>query len=96
MKKPRRSGVGERVRELRQRSGLSARAISTLAGLHGSHLSAIESRLDNIELATLTALARVFGTTIDFLATGAGNPPSNRALRNAITHAQAHTKSVGA
>jgi transcriptional regulator with XRE-family HTH domain len=89
--KPRRpSAVGQRIQGLRERTGLSARAVSKLAGLRSeTHLSAIESRLDNLEVATLSALARVFGTTIDYLANGVGAPPSDRALKSAIAEAQA-------
>lgn len=71
--------------------GLSARALSVLAGLSPPTVASIESgkRGEAIEARTLVALAAVLGTTTEYLLDGTGDAPSERRVRAAVERARA-------
>lgn len=79
-----------RLRWARETAGLSKRALSDLAGLDPSHVRLIESgdRLDP-RVDTLGGIARVLGTTVDWLAFGNGAAPSADDVTNAVGRARA-------
>jgi len=82
--------LAERLRVLREYTGLSARAISDLAGLTcTTHLTKIESG-DRVNPTgeTLVLIARVFGTTVEWLVTGDGEAPSRLDVCTAVEAAQ--------
>ncbi len=66
-KRPRSMPVGERIRTLRRRSGLSLRAVATLTGLSPSSISAVERGLSSPTVGSLHRLAVAFKTTIPIL-----------------------------
>jgi DNA-binding transcriptional MerR regulator/quercetin dioxygenase-like cupin family protein len=56
--------VGPRLRQLRERRGLSMAAIASQAGISVGFLSAFERNEANASFATLARLAAVYGTTL--------------------------------
>jgi hypothetical protein len=74
---------------LRLRAGLSARQTDDLAGKAPGHVAMLEAR-PHVDLYVSTALAyaRIFGATLDYLATGAGRPPTEAQLREAVAAAR--------
>lgn len=71
-------GIAERVRSARHRAGLSREAVAFHSGVSWSAIAQVESgRRTNVRPATLAALARVLGVTIDYLVSGA---PPRRAM----------------
>jgi transcriptional regulator with XRE-family HTH domain len=94
MRRAQRSAVGQRIHDLRVRAGLSGRRLSKLASLSETHVAGIEGPrlLEHVRPQTLHALAEVLGTTMDYLAFGAGEPPSDRTLTIAVARAQRQFK----
>lgn len=74
--------IAERVRWIREQTGLSARAVDGLADLTPGHTALIESgsRADP-SAGTLTKIARALGVSLDWLSDGQGLPPSEVHLR---------------
>lgn len=60
----RNTAVGPRLRQLRERRGLSMAAIASQAGISVGFLSAFERNEANASFATLARLAAVYGTTL--------------------------------
>ena len=62
---------GSRLRAAREKAGLSARALSVLAGLAPGHVSTIEGP-DSKEcnLSTAAALSKALGVRLEWLASG--------------------------
>ncbi len=66
-----RSGIGERVRASRERSGLSREALAFHSGISWSAIAQVETgRRTNLRPSTLAALAGALGVTIDYLVSG--------------------------
>ncbi len=88
--------IGTRLADLRSAAGLSQRELGRLAGLLSeSHVEAIESgRSSNPEARTLHALARVLGTTIDWLFAEIGERPPGEAVVAAVESARAAAAQV--
>jgi transcriptional regulator with XRE-family HTH domain len=80
--------LGERLRELRDIAGVSARDASALAGLSPSHVGLLEADRHRATAETASRLARIFGASIDWLVDGAGKPPTPRAVRGAVAAAR--------
>lgn len=81
--------VPERLRRLRDIAGISARELSRLAQLPSqSHVTLIESKGGTLSTTTATALARVFGCSLDWLVNGTGKEPSARAVRASVEEAR--------
>lgn len=84
--------VGARLRWLRESVGASAREIDRLAGLHECHLSVLENaKHDRVSAKTLTALAGVYGVSLDWLIRGIGEPPLEEHVRKAVDRARRRT-----
>jgi transcriptional regulator with XRE-family HTH domain len=82
--------LGDRLRQARELSGLSARALDRLAGLASAHSSHIERGVKkSISVDTAIGLARVLGISLDWLLTGAGDEPSFRRVADAVDQAEA-------
>jgi len=71
-------------------AGLSARALSALAGLNHARVNQIETRVENVGSRTLASLARVLGISLDWLITGIGDPPTKESVRAAVERARAN------
>jgi transcriptional regulator with XRE-family HTH domain len=76
-----------RLKRAREMAGLSARALSSLAGLTPSHVSLIEAGQPGIESKTAMKLAGVLGVSLDWLLTGKGEPPTAEAVKSAVERA---------
>lgn len=87
---PPRSGLQARLAELRTRSKLSGRRLAELALLKSpSHFNLIESGDRPTPSAlVLHAIARTLGTTVEYLLTGEGEPPTDEHLAHAIAAAE--------
>lgn len=75
---------GCRLRKVRGWSGLSASKLSELAGLSRGAVWALERGGGDPTAATISAVCRVLGLSADWLLWGAGNPPTDRAVRAAV------------
>jgi DNA-binding transcriptional MerR regulator/mannose-6-phosphate isomerase-like protein (cupin superfamily) len=65
--RPRSVGLGEKLRGLRRRKGLSLRALGELTGLSPSSISAVERGLSSPTVGSLHRLAIAFETTVPSL-----------------------------
>jgi DNA-binding transcriptional MerR regulator/quercetin dioxygenase-like cupin family protein len=61
------SSVGEKIREIRRRRGLSLRAVAKLTGISPSAISAVERGHSTPTVGSLHRLARAFDTTVPSL-----------------------------
>lgn len=82
--------MGDRVRALRERAGLSLKEFERLAMLCGGHCWQIENDPNRTQVRTDTAvrIARLTGATVEYIASGSGRPPSDRQLRAAVNAAR--------
>lgn len=82
--------IGARLKARREAAGIERSELGGLAGLSPALVGMIE-RGDraNIAAATAVALARVLGTTAEYLVTGDGDPPPDAAVRAAVESARA-------
>jgi transcriptional regulator with XRE-family HTH domain len=55
---------GERLREVRQRAGVSQEKLADLAGLHRTYVSSVERGKRNISLQNIERLAIALGVTM--------------------------------
>lgn len=79
----------DRLRWARETAGLSKRGLSDIAGLDPSHVRFIEAgERPNPSVDTLGALAEKLGTTVDWLAFGRGEAPTEAAVRAAVERAR--------
>jgi transcriptional regulator with XRE-family HTH domain len=53
---------GRRLRDIRQRKGISQEKLADLAGLHRTYVSSVERGERNITLTTIAKLAAALGT----------------------------------
>ncbi|MDX6552963.1 MAG: hypothetical protein QOH74_1451 [Gaiellales bacterium] len=67
VERPRSVAVGEKLRMLRRRRGLSLRALATMTGLSPSSISAVERGLSSPTVGSLHRLAIAFETTVPAL-----------------------------
>ncbi|HEX3530068.1 MAG TPA: helix-turn-helix transcriptional regulator [Thermoanaerobaculia bacterium] len=75
--------IGPRIVDLRNRLGLTQRALARRAGLRPARLSKIERALKQPRLDELDRLAQVLGVSLETLAYGE-SPPSHLPLRAEI------------
>lgn len=77
--------IKDRVIYLRQASGRSSSGFSVAAGLSRSAVRLIEvGTRGQPEMATISAICRVTGASLDWLANGDGDPPAEVDIRNTI------------
>jgi transcriptional regulator with XRE-family HTH domain len=72
------STVGERIREVREARGWTQEKLADEADLSKSFLSEVENKARNISLGILLRIATALGASIEYLATGTGEEPTNR------------------
>lgn len=83
------SEVGERLRRLRERAGISARELDKLAGTAVGLAAMLEKGTrDGSRTDTLVKYARALGATFEYLAMGIGKPPTAGAVSSAIALAK--------
>lgn len=83
------SSVAERVRTIRLRAGLSARELSELAGVSNAYVTLLESgRRSAPSHEIVSSIARVLGTTSDWLSQGIGPAPKASVTLAAIAKAR--------
>ncbi len=82
--------IGSRLCERRVAAGLERSELSELAGLSPALVGMIErGDRTNITAATAVSLARVLGTTAEYLVAGEGAPPSVSEVQAAVARARA-------
>lgn len=80
--------LGERLRWAREASGLSQRALSARAQLSPRHVGLIElDTYKTIEGTTASKIAGVFGVSLDWLLSGAGEVPTAEAIKESAGRA---------
>lgn len=65
--------IGERIRFLRKKSGLTLEQFSSRIGISNPALSRIESGKNNPARSTIVSICREFGVSEEWLRTGNGN-----------------------
>lgn len=79
------SPLGLRVARLRKAAGIGARPLSLAIGATHSVIAQLENgRIVDLRAGLLLPLARVLGTTMEFLLTGEGQEPSPEETRAAF------------
>src|ERR1700738_1131709 len=82
------SGLGPRLRQVREERGLSARELARRVGCSGSLLSAIERGVSAPSVGVLYALATELGASLDHLfGVGPGPDPVAGSVADAVTDA---------
>lgn len=80
----------ERLKFARQLTGLSARRLAELAGVSPGYPGHLETgRRQNPPSAALSDIARVLGTTMDWLLNGVGAAPTEAGSKAAVAAAEA-------
>jgi DNA-binding transcriptional MerR regulator/mannose-6-phosphate isomerase-like protein (cupin superfamily) len=74
-------GLGDTVRALRRRSGLTLRQVSERTDLSPSYISSVERSLASPSIASLQKLARAFDTTVPALMSGSYEAPDSPLVR---------------
>lgn len=84
-----RAGFSARVRELREAADISLREQDRLSGLTLGHSQAIDKNkiAGGIEAHVVARIARIYGSTIDWLYLGHGSPPTPVARESALDRA---------
>jgi hypothetical protein len=70
-------------------AGMAARELDRLADITEGHTSLLESVVENVSAQTLAKVSKVLGVSIDWLVTGEGKEPSERAVKAAVEAARA-------
>ncbi len=79
------TSLAERVKWARGVAGVTQERLAKLCGISGPHVSLIESgdRCD-LKLRVLVALAQGLGVSMEWLATGVGDEPTEEQIREAV------------
>ncbi len=89
------STIGSRLTERRIAAGLERPELGELAGLSPALVGMIErGDRTNIAATTATSLARVLGTTAEYLVDGVGAPPSDAEVYAAVARARSAVRPV--
>jgi len=84
------TGLGERLARLREFSGLSASELGLMAGLSHAIVGLLErDDRPNPGALTVLKLARVLGTTVEYLLEGVGGEPTKEKVLEAVEAARA-------
>lgn len=76
--------IGDRLRWLRAETRMSQRAVAKAASLGDAHVRVIEVENRDVQGSTATAIAGVFGVTVDWLLNGTGERPDADAVRKRV------------
>lgn len=74
----------ERLRWLRETSGLTCAQVAELTGLNRTVVWSVETRTGEPSVATARTLASLYGVTVGWLLNGEGRVPSARSVRAAV------------
>lgn len=78
---------GERLADLRDRSGLTTRELADLAGVSRGYVSHVER--DRFQPGKKAfGIARVLGCSFEWIVFGDGDPPTNRQIAQAVRAAR--------
>jgi transcriptional regulator with XRE-family HTH domain len=66
------AGVGQRIKELREKKGISVEDLSKLTGFETEKLQAIEDGIDQPQLGTLMKLSKALDSAVGRLVSGVG------------------------
>lgn len=81
--------MGQRLRHLRVRAGLSLQELGRMAGLADGHVWMLENgKRENPKTKTLRQLGSVLGSSLDWLLDGNGEEPSQEAIDSAVAIAR--------
>jgi transcriptional regulator with XRE-family HTH domain len=69
--------VGDRIREIREESGITQERLAERAGLSKGFLSDVENNKRNVSAENLLKIANVFGASVDYLLRGDISEPSS-------------------
>lgn len=84
--------IADRLRATRERAGLSRIELSRLAGLAGGYVGMLESgERKEPGLNVLVALSETIGASLDWLACGGGDPPTDEMIAAAVDAARKKT-----
>lgn len=93
---PQSGTFAQRLRRLRRLSELKARRVDALAGLTPGHTRLLERGLKKAPtVTTITALAPIFGASVEWLAIGAGTEPTKSTIQDAVRQAEANARGNG-
>lgn len=82
-----------RLRQLRERAGLSARELGPLAGLSSALVAHIENGITATPLMkSIRALADVLGADLEWLVNGRREAPTDDQIHEAVERARANTR----
>jgi transcriptional regulator with XRE-family HTH domain len=82
-------GFWDRVTVLRVVGGVSGRELSAMIATSTSYLSAGQSKGAVPSAERALAIAKVFGTSVEYLVAGEGDPPTDERVREAVALARA-------
>lgn len=68
--KVQRTEIGFRIRDLREKSGITQEETADQLGFHRSYLSEVENGKRDVPVVILTRIAKHFKVSLDFLITG--------------------------
>jgi transcriptional regulator with XRE-family HTH domain len=87
--------IAQRLRCVREASGLGTKVLSELCGLSGSHVRMIEQGdVASPDLKTLERIAATTGVPVAWLAFGQGDPPADDEVRAACEAARAPVEAI--
>lgn len=81
--------VADRLKQVREMGGMSARGLSIRAGLHPHHVGVIELRkTGEISATVAVSLARALGVSVEWLVNGEGDAPDKDTVLAAFEAAE--------
>lgn len=87
--------IAQRLRHVREASGLGTKVLSETCGLSGSHVRMIEQGdVTSPDLRTLERIAATTGVPVSWLAFGQGECPAAEVIRAAVEAARAPVESL--
>lgn len=88
------SGLGKRLKLVRESAGLDDVDVAAAAGLCRTHVHSLEvGWILNPRYETVLALSRVLGAPLDYLLAGQGQPPSSSEVMAAFKRARRQSRS---
>jgi transcriptional regulator with XRE-family HTH domain len=88
--------ISTRIATARQLAGISAAHLGRIAGLSRSAVALIESgERGDPGGSTVAAIAGALGVSTDWLLNGTGHPPTAKAVKAAVSHAENRTGTNG-
>lgn len=82
------SGFYDRLRKLRTVGRVSGRKLARLVGWNETSLAAAEAGGGSMSAERVLALAKVLGTTVEWLVSGEGSAPTEAAVLAAVARAE--------